>query len=102
MALTLPVGNSSAPPQTEGGHWYDRNGKPCYQQATQKGGVRPTDLRDGRKLGLVPSVTTVLSVLAKDALTTWKVKQGILAALTLTRRPGESDDDFLARVLFDS
>lgn len=101
MGLILPVGGSAAP-QTDGGHWYDRSGKPCYQQRTKKGGVRATDLRDGRKLGLVPSVTTVLSVIAKDALTKWKVEQGIWSALTTTRRPGESDDDFIARVLRDS
>lgn len=101
MALMLPVGNKP-PEQAETGHWYDRTGKPCYQQTTAKGALRGTDLRDARKLSLVPSVTTVLSVLAKPALETWKVKQGILAALTLPRNPGESDDAYLARVLMDS
>lgn len=101
MALTLPVGGAPKQ-QAESSHWYFRDGRACYQQPTQKGGLRATDLRDARKLGLVPSVTTVLGVLAKDALTTWKVKQGILAALTLTRSPGESDENFLARVLVDS
>jgi hypothetical protein len=86
----------------ETGHWYDREGRPCYQQTTGKGGVRATDLRDGRKLGLVPSVTTVLSVLAKPALETWKVNQGIMAALTLPRVEGEREADFLARVMTDS
>src|SRR5690606_5641932 len=100
MLVSAPAGHK--PPEVESGHWYDRNGRPCYQQTTGKGGVRATDLRDGRKLGLVPSVTTVLSVLAKPALETWKVKQGILAALTLPRNPYESDDAYLARVLEDS
>ena len=77
MALFLPVG-AKPPEQAETGHWYDRAGKPCYQQTTAKGALRGTDLRDARKQGLVPSVTTVLSVLAKPALETWKVKQGIL------------------------
>lgn len=85
-----------------GEHWYRRDGSPCYEQVTGKGGLRPTDLRDARKLGLVPSVTTVLGVLAKPALETWKVRQGILAALTLTRAPDECDDAYLARVLTDS
>ena len=66
MALTLPVGNK--PPQVESGHWYDRDGRPAYEQATKAGGVRATDLRDARKLGLLPSVTTVLSVVDKAAL----------------------------------
>lgn len=90
------------PPQAESSHWYTRAGKSAYQQKTAKGGVRATDLRDARKLALVPSVTTVLNVMAKDALTTWKVKQGIMAALTLTRQPGESDDEFIDRVVHDS
>jgi hypothetical protein len=102
MALILPVSKAPAAPQAESSHWYYRDGRTCYQQPTQKGGLRATDLRDARKLGLVPSVTTVLSVLAKPALETWKVKQGILAALTLPRRSNESDDEYLARVLADS
>ncbi len=101
MALMLPVGGKP-PEQAESQHWYSRTGEPCYQQTTTKGGLRATSLADARKMGLVPSVTTVLSVLAKPALTTWMVQQGILAALTLTRNPGESDNDFLARVMFDS
>ena len=101
MALHLPVGGKP-PEQQDTGHWYAQDGTPCYQQTTAKGSLRGTTLRDARKLGLVPSVTTVLSVLSKDALTTWKVRQGILAALTLTRQPGEDDNSFLARVMEDS
>ena len=100
MLASAPAGHK--PPEVDSGHWYDRNGKPCYQQTTGKGGVRATDLRDGRKLGLVPSVTTVLSVLAKPALTTWMVNQGIMAALTLPRVEGESESELLARILADS
>lgn len=101
MGLILPVG-APAKQQLEGGHWYDRSGRPCYEQRTQKGGLRATDLRDGRKLGLVPSVTTVLSVIAKPQLENWKVRQGIWAALTATRSSGESDESFIARVLLES
>jgi len=100
MALTLPVGNK--PPQVESGHWYDPDGRPAYEQATKAGGVRATDLRDARKLGLLPSVTTVLSVVDKAALVDWKVKQAVLAALTLPRRADEQDDAFIARVVADS
>lgn len=101
MALILPTGGEK-PAEQESQHWYSRDGRPCYEQATGKGGLRPTDLRDARKLGLLPSVTTVLSVLAKPALTTWLVNQGIMAALTLPRIAGESEADFLARIVADS
>lgn len=101
MAMFLPTGAKPAD-KSESGHWYTRAGVPAYQQTTAKGALRGTDLRDARKQGLVPSVTTVLSVLAKPALETWKVKQGILAALTLPREAGEPDEAYLARVLTDS
>jgi hypothetical protein len=86
----------------ESGHWYRRDGAPCYELPTKQGGTRSVNLRWDRHLGLVPSVTTVLQVVAKPQLETWKVKQGILAALTLPRNPDECDDDYLARVLSDS
>lgn len=85
------------------GHWYDKTGGLRYQVLMADGKrLRDTTLADARKHGWVPSVTEVLQVLDKPALGTWKVKQGILAALTLGRREGESDDSFLSRVLTDS
>lgn len=86
----------------ESGHWYKRDGSPCYELPTKTGGMRGINLRWDRHLGLVPSVTTVLQVVAKPQLEMWKVRQGILAALTLSRKEGECDDDYLARVLSDS
>src|SRR5690242_8914980 len=86
----------------DSGHWYKRDGSPCYELPTKQGGTRGVNLRWDRHLGLVPSVTTVLQVVAKPQLEVWKVRQGILAALTLTRNPDECDDDYLARVMEDS
>lgn len=83
-------------------HWYDQGGRPAYEVKAANGSLRATTLRDARKFGYVPSVTTVLGILAKPALETWKVRQGILAALTLPRDPAESEDSFLSRVLSDS
>lgn len=100
MLVSAPTGGKRA--QQDSGHWYTTAGAPAYEQRTGNGGVRPTDLRDARKYGLVPSVTTVLSVLAKPALTTWLVDQGIMAALTLPRIDGESERAFLDRVRADS
>lgn len=89
-------------PETEGGHWYDRNGNPCYQVAKKDGGLRATTLSDGKKLGWVPSVTTVTKIVDKPALTNWMVDQGILAALTLPRIDGEPEIEWLRRVKDDS
>lgn len=85
-----------------GDHWYSQDGKPAYEVKAANGSLRATTLRDARKFGYVPSVTTVLGVLAKPALETWKVRQGILAALTLPRNPDEPEDAWLGRVLSDS
>lgn len=83
-------------------HWYERDGTPRYTITGKNGKERDTTLRDARQLELVPSVTTILDVLNKAALVEWKVKQGILAALTLPRASDETDEVFLARVLDDS
>lgn len=85
------------------GHWYSLDGEPRhYVEAPGKGGRRDSTLRDARKHGWVPSVTEVLGVIDKPALTNWKVDQGILAALTLPRKEGEAEADWLARVKKDS
>lgn len=100
MALLLPVGGSV--PQSDGGHWYRRDGSPCYEVPTKGGGLRPVNLRWDRGLCLVPSVTTVTRIIDKPALTNWMVEQAIMAALTLPRDEGESDAAWLARVKEDA
>lgn len=83
-------------------HWYRRTGEPAYEIQSKGGGLRAVTLRDARTIGLVPSVTTVLQVIDKPALTSWKVDQGILAALTLPKLEGEADKEYLARIKADS
>ena len=90
------------PRASESNHWYTRDGTPMYTVEAAKGGQRATTLRDARKLNLVPSVTTVLSVAAKPGLTQWMQKQVLLAALTLPRMAGEPEDEFIARIINDS
>jgi len=86
----------------ESGHWYRRDGSPCYTVPNKSGGERGINLRWDRHLKLVPSVTTVTLIIAKPALENWKVEQGILAALTLPRLPDEPEADYLERVKTDS
>jgi hypothetical protein len=83
-------------------HWYQRDGVPLHSVPSAKGEPRPTTLRDARKLGLVPSVTNILGVIAKPELTAWLQEQAVMAALTLPRTPGESEDVFAKRVVADS
>lgn len=83
--------------------WYDTDGNSVYEVPNKtKGGMRRPTLADARKLGLLPSTTTILQVLAKPELDTWKQKQVLHAALTLPRNPDESDDDFMDRVMVDA
>jgi hypothetical protein len=82
-------------------HWYTKDGAPAYT-VEGKTGVRNTTLRDARKLGLLPSVTTINGMLSKAGLDTWKQQQVLLAALTLPRSEGESEQEWLARVMQDS
>ena len=67
-----------------------------------KGEARATTLRDARKLNLVPSVTNIIGVIAKPELTSWLQEQAVLAALTLPRIAGETEDAFAKRVVSDS
>jgi hypothetical protein len=58
------------------GHWYFLDGTPCHTITNEKTGkTRNTDLRDARKLGLRPSVTTIIGILDKPALAMYKQKQ---------------------------
>lgn len=96
------MSNTNARPiSPDGGHWYHPDGKPCYEvpYADPRKGNRPTTLADARKLGLVPSVTTILRALHKQALVDWLIEQACLAVLTSPRQPGEELDAFVHRVL---
>jgi hypothetical protein len=63
------------------GHWYKQDGEPCYTVMGKNGKERDTTLRDARTMDLVPSVTTILGVADKPALTRWFVGQAIEACI---------------------
>ena len=87
--------------QQDTGHWYTKQGTPAYT-TIGKTGERATTLRDARKEGLLPSVTTIINLMSKAGLDTWKQQQVLLAALTLPREPNEPEQDWLKRVMSDS
>lgn len=88
--------------ESESGHWYAQDGSPAYRIIGKNGQERNTTLRDAKIHNLVPSVTTVLNVAAKPALINWMQQQVLLAALTLPKGEGESEQNWLERVMTDS
>jgi hypothetical protein len=73
-------------------HWYSKDGTTAYGAS----------LKEAREMGYLPSVTTIDKVIANEGLEIWKVRQGILAALTMPKDDSESDADYIARILDDS
>ena len=88
--------------ESNSGHWYEKDGTPSYTRIAKNGNVRATTLRDAKKEGLLPSVTTIINSLAKPGLDRWKQEQVLLASLTLPRLENELEADWLKRVTEDS
>ena len=86
----------------ESGHWYTQKGDPMYTIIGANGKERNTNLRDAKKENLVPSVTTILGMIAKPALENWKIDQALKSALTLEQYEGESLKSFTYRCKDDS
>lgn len=84
-------------------HWYTRAGEPCHEVIAKSTGLpRPTTVADARKLNLIPSVTNILSMKNKPALTTWLQDNAIMAALNTPRNPNEAESDWYSRIAEES
>lgn len=90
---------NARPSENRGSHFYGKDGTPVYEVPKVKGGMRKTHVGDCRKMGLLPSPTTILALLRKPQLESWIVEQAVLAALTSPRRDGEDVDAFIHRIL---
>ena len=86
----------------ESTHWYAKDGSPAYTVMAKNGEQRSTTLRDAKKMGLLPSVTTIMKAAASPGLEAWKINQMMLAALTLPRGEGEGEESFIKRIQADS
>lgn len=86
--------------KSESSHYYWKSGLPAYEIPKKSGkGMKSPNITDARELSLLPSVTTILKVLNKPALTQWLIEQAVLAAVTTPRLVGEADDAFIHRVM---
>ncbi len=82
-----------------GSHWYQKDGTPMHRLRTADGsGERATTIRDARRMGLYPSVTSILNVLAKPGLEKWKLNQVALATLRSPKQENEGDEYWCNRV----
>lgn len=78
-------------------HYYQPDGTPAHFAGPNG---RPTGPAIARKLGLLPSVTTILNdVLRKPGLERWIIQQNLLAVLTAPDLPGEAIDTKVTRIL---
>jgi len=87
---------------SEQGHWYDKEGNPCYTYKNAKGEEKNTTLREARKFGYYPSVTQIIRLAAAPGLEMWKQEQTILACLTMPLIAGESEQDYIKRLREDA
>jgi hypothetical protein len=86
----------------EAGHWYAKDGKPFYTIVGKNGKERNTTLRDARSLNLVPSVSGIIRMAASPGLENWKLQQMLLASLTLPKVDGETEEQYIDRIIADS
>lgn len=82
---------------SESGHWYTQEGEPMYTIIGVNGKERNTNLRDAKLLNLVPSVTTVMDLIAKPSLENWKINQALNSAISLEQEEGEPNGSFIYR-----
>jgi len=88
------------PKRGSGGHWYTREGKAMHTMPRAKGdGERNTTLRDAKKHGLFPSVTTLLGLFAKPGLERWKQDQLLRIAFDNPAKLDESYESYADRCL---
>jgi hypothetical protein len=80
-------------------HFYDLHGNPRHFVKGTNGKERPSTIADAKKHGWLPSVTEVLKVLDKPALTRWQVRQGVYAVTTAPDLAGEGLDAKIERIL---
>ena len=84
-------------------HWYATSGELVSSiPMTTKEGNRPPTITDARKLGLLPSVTSILKLLDKPMLNQWRVEQAAKAAFKSPPLPDERQEDFVSTIILQS
>lgn len=80
-------------------HYYDRDGTPRHFEGKDGTDTTPAI---GKKLGLLPSVTTLMQSVHQESIVQYRIRQALEAVATLPRLPGESVTDHLKRAKQDA
>jgi len=83
-------------------HWYcAKTGEPRYTTIGKNGKERSTTLRDAKSAPgtLVPSVSTIIGLLSKAGLDTWKQTEVLYAATEFPRLDDEPEKEWVTRIL---
>ena len=81
------------------GHYYTTDGRAMHEIPKARGnGMKPTGPADALKLGLLPSVTTVMSILAKRGIQEWEIGHYLDAVSDCPRAKGEDLKDWKKRL----
>jgi hypothetical protein len=81
--------------------WYTNKGEPIYEiPCKSKDGHKEPTITDAKEKNFLPSVTTILQVLAKPGLEAWKQNQILLSALTHPN-PNKLGAQELAKLIVD-
>jgi len=84
----------------KGSHWYKSDGTPFHSILTaDEKKTRSTTLADARKIGLFPSVTSILGVFNKPQLEKWKMNQVAIAAFKTQPQKEESEEYYCKRII---
>ena len=87
---------------SEAGNFYDKDGTPRYTYINKKGEESKTTLREARKNGWYPGVSSIINLASKPGLENWKQEQTIMACLTMPLIAGESEQDYIKRLREDA
>ena len=100
---TLLIMAVLAKERSSSSHWYTLAGEPAHKQPKAKGGgLRPTTLADARRMNLIPSGTTITSIMAKPSLERWKLTQVGLTAYESKPGGDESAEYYAKRIVSQS
>ena len=80
-------------------HYYNQNGELINRIEGKNGNPRKTNIKDARELKLFPSVTELLKIFDKPALSYWKVSEAIKYTLKTPINDQESTESYVARVM---